>query len=57
MIWIECAMREPAHDGAYITWDGKSATVTAFIFGQWQANNFAKKSISHWMPLPKGPEV
>ncbi|HBV4435567.1 TPA: DUF551 domain-containing protein, partial [Klebsiella quasipneumoniae] len=44
------------NDGAYLCWDNRYVTTYAFIFGAWQANQFIAKNITHWMPLPAGPQ-
>lgn len=54
--WVDCLTGMPEVDGSYLTWDGKSVSVTLLFFGQWQANHFAKKSITHWSTMPVGPK-
>ncbi|HDS8579113.1 TPA: DUF551 domain-containing protein [Klebsiella variicola] len=54
--WIPVSERMPENDGAYLCWDNRYVTTYAFIFGAWQANQFIAKNITHWMPLPAGPQ-
>ncbi|HBZ3453225.1 TPA: DUF551 domain-containing protein [Klebsiella pneumoniae] len=54
--WISVSERMPENDGAYLCWDNRYVTTYAFIFGAWQANQFIAKNITHWMPLPAGPQ-
>lgn len=54
--WIPVSERVPENDGAYLCWDKRYVTTYAFIFGAWQANQFISKNITHWMPLPSGPQ-
>ncbi|HFT4686268.1 TPA: DUF551 domain-containing protein [Klebsiella pneumoniae] len=54
--WIPVSERMPENDGAYLCWDNRYVTTYAFIFGAWQANQFIAKKITHWMPLPAGPQ-
>lgn len=54
--WIQVSERMPENDGAYLCWDNRYVTTYAFIFGAWQANQFIAKNITHWMPLPAGPQ-
>ncbi|HBZ0630891.1 TPA: DUF551 domain-containing protein [Klebsiella pneumoniae] len=54
--WIPVSERMPENDGAYLCWDNRYVTTYAFIFGAWQANQFVAKNITHWMPLPAGPQ-
>ena len=54
--WIPVSERVPENDGAYLCWDNRYVTTYAFIFGAWQANQFIAKNITHWMPLPAGPQ-
>lgn len=54
--WIPVGERMPENDGAYLCWDKRYVTTYAFIFGAWQANQFIAKNITHWMPLPAGPQ-
>ncbi|SBY47065.1 Eaa1 [Klebsiella pneumoniae] len=54
--WIPVSERMPENDGAYLCWDNRYVTTCAFIFGAWQANQFIAKNITHWMPLPAGPQ-
>ncbi|MHB4814195.1 DUF551 domain-containing protein [Klebsiella pneumoniae] len=54
--WIPVRERMPENDGAYLCWDNRYVTTYAFIFGAWQANQFIAKNITHWMPLPAGPQ-
>lgn len=54
--WIPVSERMPENDGAYLCWDNRYVTTYAFIFGGWQANQFIAKNITHWMPLPAGPQ-
>lgn len=54
--WIPVSERVPENDGAYLCWDKRYVTTYAFIFGAWQANQFIAKNITHWMPLPAGPQ-
>lgn len=54
--WIPVSERMPQNDGAYLCWDNRYVTTYAFIFGAWQANQFIAKNITHWMPLPAGPQ-
>lgn len=54
--WIPVSERMPENDGAYLCWDNRYVTTYAYIFGAWQANQFITKNITHWMPLPAGPQ-
>ncbi|WP_447518714.1 DUF551 domain-containing protein [Klebsiella pneumoniae] len=54
--WIPVSEQMPENDGAYLCWDNRYVTTYAFIFGAWQANQFVAKNITHWMPLPAGPQ-
>ncbi len=54
--WIPVSERMPENDGVYLCWDNRYVTTYAFIFGAWQANQFIAKNITHWMPLPAGPQ-
>ncbi|MBN1088103.1 DUF551 domain-containing protein [Pantoea sp. 1B4] len=54
--WIKCSHRLPDSDGAYLCWDGRHVATYAFIFGNWQANQFVAPNITHWQPLPSPPE-
>lgn len=54
--WIQVSEQMPENDGAYLCWDNRYVTTYAFIFGAWQANQFIAKNITHWMPLPAGPQ-
>lgn len=54
--WIPVSEQMPENDGAYLCWDNRYVTTYAFIFGAWQANQFIAKNITHWMPLPAGPQ-
>ena len=54
--WSPVSERMPENDGAYLCWDNRYVTTYAFIFGAWQANQFIAKNITHWMPLPAGPQ-
>ncbi|MES4614207.1 DUF551 domain-containing protein [Ewingella sp. CoE-038-23] len=54
--WIKCSDRSPIDNGIYICWDGHAVKTYAFLFGNWQANQFILPNITHWMPRPAAPK-
>ncbi len=53
--WISCSERMPAKDGGYLTWDGRNVSNAPFFFGNWQANQFIARNITHWQAMPFPP--
>ncbi|HBU7203054.1 TPA: DUF551 domain-containing protein [Klebsiella pneumoniae] len=54
--WIPVSERMPESNGVYFGWDGKRVLEVNCFFGGFSANQFIHGEITHWMPLPAGPQ-
>lgn len=54
--WIPVSERMPESNGMYFGWDGKRVLEVYCFFGGFSANQFIHGEITHWMPLPVGPQ-
>lgn len=54
LCWIPVSERLPPYGASVWTWDGSSMMVTTW----WPKDRpFDPQGVTHWMPLPKPPEV
>ena len=54
--WIPVSERMPESNGVYFGWDGKRVLEVNCFFGGFSENQFIHGEITHWMPLPAGPQ-